>query len=134
MGLGCDPFDEIAAHRVPAIKQRPAEKGMILIAGDLAQLDDIVDWTGLPAERTTAVRATWPGAHTWVPPPPQVPRWITGAYTAAGASQRVCGCSRVLRGIRRARWCRPAPTSAGCLRCVCGTRWTKRCWRASTAC
>lgn len=58
MGLGCDPFDEIAAHRVLAIKQRPAEKGMILIAGDLAQLDDIVDWTGLPAERTTAVRAT----------------------------------------------------------------------------
>ncbi len=80
-GLGCDPFDQAAVHRVLAIKQRPVEKGMILIAGDLAQLDGIVDWAGLPAERIAAVRATWPGAHTWVVPAlPQVPRWITGAH------------------------------------------------------
>lgn len=57
-GLGCDPFDQAAVHRVLAIKQRPVEKGMILISpGIPAQLDGIVDWPGLPAERTTAVRA-----------------------------------------------------------------------------
>lgn len=80
-GLGCDPFDEAAVHRVLAIKQRPVDKGMILIAGNLAQLEGIVDWAGLPAERAAAVRATWPGAHTWVVPAlPQVPRWITGVH------------------------------------------------------
>ncbi|NOT87924.1 MAG: tRNA threonylcarbamoyladenosine biosynthesis protein RimN [Lysobacter sp.] len=80
-GLGCDPFDEAAVHRLLAIKQRPVEKGMILIAGDDAQLDAIVDWTGLPPERAAAVRATWPGAHTWVMPAlPQVPPWITGSH------------------------------------------------------
>jgi L-threonylcarbamoyladenylate synthase len=80
-GLGCDPFDEIAVHRLLAIKQRPVEKGMILIAGHVAQLDAIFDWARLPPERAAAVRATWPGAHTWVVPAlPQVPRWITGSH------------------------------------------------------
>ncbi len=80
-GLGCDPFDEVAVHRVLAIKQRPVEKGMILIAGDVAQLDGIVDWDRLPPERVAAVRATWPGPHTWVMPAlPQVPPWITGSH------------------------------------------------------
>ena len=36
-GLGCDPFDEAAVHRLLAIKQRPVEKGMILIAASPAQ-------------------------------------------------------------------------------------------------
>lgn len=80
-GLGCDPFDETAVHRLLAIKQRPVEKGMILIAGHLAQLDGIVDWARLPEERAVAVRATWPGAHTWIVPAlPQAPRWITGSH------------------------------------------------------
>lgn len=80
-GLGCDPFDEVAVHRLLAIKQRPVEKGMILIAGDVAQLDAIVDWDRLPPERAVAVRATWPGAHTWVvPASAQVPAWITGNH------------------------------------------------------
>ena len=79
-GLGCDPFDEAAVHRLLAIKQRPVEKGMILIAGDVAQLDG-VDWDRLSPERAAAVRATWPGAHTWVvPASPQAPSWITGSH------------------------------------------------------
>ena len=80
-GLGCDPFDEAAVHRLLAIKQRPVEKGMILIAGDVAQLDGIVDWDRLSPERAAAVGASWPGAHTWVvPASPQVPPWITGSH------------------------------------------------------
>ena len=82
-------------HRVLAIKQRPAEKGMILIAGDLAQLDGIVDWAGLPVERTAAVQATWPGVHTWVVPAlSQVPRWITGAHDSVAV--RVSAHSAVI--------------------------------------
>ena len=37
-GLGCDPDSEVAVQRLLAIKQRPVEKGLILIAADLAQL------------------------------------------------------------------------------------------------
>ena len=80
-GVGCDPLDEAAVHRLLAIKARPVEKGMILIAGDPAQLDGVVDWARLPADRADAVRATWPGPHTWIVPAlPQVPRWITGSH------------------------------------------------------
>ena len=32
-GLGCDPFDEAAVMRLLALKQRPVDKGLILIAG-----------------------------------------------------------------------------------------------------
>ena len=42
-GLGCDPFDEGAVHRLLAIKQRPVEKGLILIAATLEQLKPLID-------------------------------------------------------------------------------------------
>lgn len=80
-GLGCDPCDEAAVRRLLAIKQRPVDKGLILIAGALAQFDGLLDWSALPADRTEAVLATWPGPHTWiVPATRRVGRWITGAH------------------------------------------------------
>jgi len=42
-GLGCDPCDEAAVMRLLALKQRPVEKGLILIAGALAQFDGLLD-------------------------------------------------------------------------------------------
>lgn len=80
-GLGCDPFDEAAVHRVLDIKRRPVDKGVILVAGAIAQLDRIVDWHRLDADRRDAVRASWPGPNTWiVPARAEVPGWITGAH------------------------------------------------------
>lgn len=80
-GLGCDPFNEAAVQRLLEIKQRPVEKGMILIAASLAQLADVLDLEALPAERLRAVQASWPGPNTWVMPArPRAPRWITGAH------------------------------------------------------
>ncbi|KRD34640.1 tRNA threonylcarbamoyladenosine biosynthesis protein RimN [Lysobacter sp. Root916] len=80
-GLGCDPFDEAALLRLLAIKQRPVDKGVILIAGELSQFDGLLDWDALAPERRAAVHATWPGPHTWiVPTTARVPRWITGAH------------------------------------------------------
>src|SRR5690606_34913449 len=80
-GLGCDPFDEAAVLRLLAIKQRPVDKGLILIAANAAQLDGLADWDALPRERRDAVLASWPGPHTWiVPATARVPRWITGAH------------------------------------------------------
>ena len=80
-GLGCDPFDESAVTRLLAIKQRPVEKGLILIAGALDQFDDLLDWHALPPARRDDVFASWPGPNTWVvPATTRVPRWITGAH------------------------------------------------------
>ncbi len=87
-GLGCDPFDEAAVLRLLAIKQREVEKGLILIAASVSQLEGLVDWNALPDERRDAVLRTWPGPHTWIAPATaRVPRWITGAH--AGVAVRV---------------------------------------------
>jgi len=87
-GLGCDPFNEAAVLRLLAIKQRDVSKGLILIAGGHAQLDGLLDWSTLPAERVAAIQASWPGPSTWiVPATTRVPRWITGAH--AGVAVRV---------------------------------------------
>lgn len=80
-GLGCDPFDETAVMRLLAIKQRPMDKGVILIAGTLAQFDGLLDWDPLSAAQRAAVQSSWPGPNTWiVPTMPRVPRWITGSH------------------------------------------------------
>lgn len=87
-GLGCDPFNEAAVLRLLAIKQREVAKGLILIAGDRAQLDGLLDWDAVPGDRRAQVDAGWPGPSTWiVPATPRVPRWITGMH--AGVAVRV---------------------------------------------
>ena len=78
-GLGCIPFDGEAVHRLLAIKRRPVEKGLILVAAELAQLDAVVDWDALDAAALDRVQADWPGPHTWVVPARgSTPPWITG--------------------------------------------------------
>ncbi|MGO3127439.1 MAG: Sua5/YciO/YrdC/YwlC family protein [Luteimonas sp.] len=80
-GLGCDPFDRDAVTRLLDIKQRPVDKGVILIAGALAQLDAIVDWTRLPDAARERVTGSWPGPNTWVVPArADMHAWITGAH------------------------------------------------------
>lgn len=80
-GLGCNPFDETVVLRLLAIKRRPVEKGLILVAGDLAQLDGLLDWNRLPAARRTLVLDSWPGPNTWVmPATSRVPAWIRGTH------------------------------------------------------
>jgi L-threonylcarbamoyladenylate synthase len=87
-GLGCDPFNETAVLRLLAIKQRPVDKGLILVAASVAQLDGLADWDALPRDRRDAVLASWPGPHTWiVPATARVPRWITGTHD--GVAMRV---------------------------------------------
>ena len=42
-GLGCLPFSVEAIERILAIKKRPWHKGLILVAGDIAQIEPFVD-------------------------------------------------------------------------------------------
>ena len=80
-GLGCDPDSEAAVQRLLAIKQRPVEKGLILIAADLAQLQDYIDLDQLTSEQLARVEASWPGPFTWIMPArPDTPAWLTGQF------------------------------------------------------
>ena len=82
-GLGCDPFNAAAVQRLLALKCRPVEKGLILIGGDLSQLDSLIDLFALDPLRRKAVLDSWPGPQTWLlPATPAVPEWITGAHVS----------------------------------------------------
>ena len=78
-GLGCDPFSETAVLRLLDLKQRPMEKGVILVASRLEQVSDYIVWPAIPDPIQQKMKASWPGAVTWVvPATEQVPVWVTG--------------------------------------------------------
>ena len=78
-GLGCDPLRGEAVQRLLALKQRPVEKGLILIASDWSQLEPYL--LPLTASQRKRLFATWPGPHTWILPcHPAVPVWLRGAH------------------------------------------------------
>ncbi len=97
-GLGCDPLDEQAVKRLLEIKQRPVEKGLILIAANYEQLSPYVDESKLSAQQLQRIKATWPGPVTWVMPAKEtVPKWLTGQFdsiavrvTAHSTVQQLC--------------------------------------------
>jgi len=85
-GLGCDPSNRDAVARLFELKDRPAEQGVLLIAGDFAQVEKFI--VPVPADVLARVRATWPGPHTWVfPRSVSTPAWLAGAH--AGIALRV---------------------------------------------
>ena len=75
-GLACDPFDRAAVDRVLEIKGRDAEKGLIVAAGRAAAFAAELD--AIDAHLSARIRATWPGAVSWVVPNRRFPPWITG--------------------------------------------------------
>lgn len=81
-GLGCDPSSEAAMKRLLVLKQRPLEKGVILIASDLDQVAHLL--APLPADMRQAAEALWPGFVTCLLPDiaNQVPTWIRGKHTS----------------------------------------------------
>ncbi len=81
-GLGCSPFNEQAVLRLLALKQRDYEKGMILVASDIEQVEDLIK--PLTAEQQTRLRDSWPGPRTWLVPDieHQIPQWVKGQYSS----------------------------------------------------
>mgnify|MGYP001053210709 FL=1 len=84
-GIGCDPFNEIAVKQILAIKQRPIEKGMIVITGDIAHIQPFLQ--PLPQEVVNTIATSWQSsdaqATTWLLPIPaslqrKIPEWVTG--------------------------------------------------------
>jgi L-threonylcarbamoyladenylate synthase len=76
-GLACDPFDGAAVARLLSLKGRAPARGLIVI-GACAEMF-AAELAGLSRAAADRVRASWPGADTWVVPNERFPRWITGA-------------------------------------------------------
>ncbi|MGB1108881.1 MAG: L-threonylcarbamoyladenylate synthase [Gammaproteobacteria bacterium] len=76
-GLGCDPENEQAVRRILDLKQRPVEKGVILIAADQRQLAPYL--LPIRKEHQQQLDEYWPGPVTCVlPASDRAPKWITG--------------------------------------------------------
>ena len=78
-GLGCDPLNPNAVMRLLALKHRPVEKGLILIASNIEQLDPFM--AQLNTKQQDTLMASWPGPATWlVPARPETPIWLKGHH------------------------------------------------------
>lgn len=79
-GLGCDPDNHAAFDRIFALKRRPPEQGVLLIAADIEQ---VTPWLGdVPVAAMARARAAWPGAHTFIfPRSARVPEWVAGGHS-----------------------------------------------------
>lgn len=83
-GLGCDPYQQSAFFKILALKQRPIEKGVILLASDISQIDFLL--TSLSDEQYHQVVHSWQNhatkqATTWLfPTHTKIPAWITGRH------------------------------------------------------
>jgi L-threonylcarbamoyladenylate synthase len=78
-GLSCDPGNEEAVMRLLDLKQRPVEKGLILVAADMLQFEWLL--RGLNRADVSRLQLSWPGSTTWlVPHRARVPGWICGDF------------------------------------------------------
>ncbi len=79
-GLGCDPKNRTAVHRILQIKQREESKGLILVAANQAQISELL--VGLSDRQRDLLDRSWPGPITWLIPDPKnlIPEWIKGEH------------------------------------------------------
>lgn len=76
-GLGGDPLAAGAVVEILRLKQRPIEKGLILIGSRLEHL--LPYFEPLDARRMATIKRTWPGPVTWLMPArADTPDWLTG--------------------------------------------------------
>lgn len=75
-GLGCDPENETAVMRLLEIKQRPINKGLILIASDFSQVE--VYLKSLIESQLAYIQ---PSETTYIyPAKDSAPKWLTGDF------------------------------------------------------
>ncbi|MDC5704649.1 L-threonylcarbamoyladenylate synthase [Vibrio europaeus] len=80
-GVGCDPDNSEAVRNLLELKQRPADKGLILIAASYQQLIPYIDESQLTQEQLVRVKLSWPGPITWIMPSShRVSQWVSGQH------------------------------------------------------
>jgi len=78
-GLGCLPLIQDSVQQILHLKHRSAEKGLILVASSIDQLEDYVHFDNLPT--IGQIRDSWPGPVTWlIPAKKNTPPWLTGSH------------------------------------------------------
>ncbi|MDG3086724.1 L-threonylcarbamoyladenylate synthase [Vibrio hannami] len=82
-GVGCDPDSPEAIQKLLDIKQRPVEKGLILIAASYEQVLPYIDETQLSQEQLEEIHSNWPGPVTWViPVSKKVTAYVSGQFSS----------------------------------------------------
>jgi L-threonylcarbamoyladenylate synthase len=80
-GLGCDPLNSKAVGRLLAIKQRPVEKGLILVAASVEQFAPYLEH--LSPQLLAKFSQVLPQPVTWlVSVNSFVPSWISGKFSS----------------------------------------------------
>lgn len=80
-GLGCDPWNIAAVARLLALKQRDPAKGLILVAGNVQQVQPWLDALSVAQQKT--LKDSWPGPVTWLVPDEMVaPSWVRGEHAS----------------------------------------------------
>lgn len=67
-GLGCNPQSETALNKLLALKARPWQKGLILVAPNLEYLTPYLDLNALNQEQLTRLKQPYAQPTTWVVP------------------------------------------------------------------
>lgn len=77
-GLGCDPDNKEAVYQLLSLKERPVEKGLILIASHFSQVEKYLK--PLSEEQ---IQFTQPSATTYIYPAfDSAPTWLTGDFNS----------------------------------------------------
>lgn len=80
-GLGCDPDSDIALQRLLSLKQRPWQKGLILVAANYQQLQPYIDERQLTVQHQQRLASDWPGPITYVIPARKtLSSWLIGEH------------------------------------------------------
>lgn len=78
-GLSVDPANLNAVEKLLNLKQRDPNKGLIIVASDISQLEPYIQ--PLTPELSEKLNATWPGPVTWlVPAKPDVSPLLRGKH------------------------------------------------------
>ena len=78
-GLGCDPQNPDAVARLLQLKQRPWQKGLILVAANIEQLSPFI--ATIERHSQKKLDASWPGPNTLlIPASVHCPEWIRGTH------------------------------------------------------
>ena len=88
-GLGCNPLSESAVRNLLVLKQRPVDKGLILVAPSLEYLLPFIDVQRINPEQLARLQAEYDRPVTWVVPAKAgTPKWLTGQFDSIAV--RLC--------------------------------------------
>lgn len=88
-GLGCNPQSESAVKKLLNLKQRPVEKGLILVAPSLDFFRPFVDFDQINDEQLSRLQGKYERPTTWiVPAKSTTPNFLTGKFDSIAV--RLC--------------------------------------------